>query len=746
MMLDPANLAAADLRENNRLWLEEGLVFSVTGGDSENTNLEIPTVRPDWCSCCCNVNGVGIIDPYSRIFAPYQRSALFAINESTNSVLSEVTALRALMSIMEAPTPDGGASLNLSSLMFDGKIERWLPGHSKPGQERLRTGWKGVHLPWRVPVDQVKDYLGERVGFYFAFLAHFSFWLILPSIVGIAVFIHQVISATPNTLYLPIYGVLVALWSTFFMEFWKRHQAMLEQKWGMSSFKSQEQLRAEYTSRVKRQERSYIDGKPTYLLSLGVSRIKRAVSGGITLTLLGVVIVVVASIFLIRVLLTKQSVSRGGKIPDGYPDYITSVINAVSIQLMAFIYGWLARVLTSWENHAVKSSYDNSLIIKLAVFNSINSYFPLMYIAAIKNSIVIDGEHQYCLPNSLGVPDCMKELQSQLGILIITKLVLSILFQYLLPLLTRTCCRCCARCRYRSDADKLEAYTKQQEAKLASPYEAEAGYPTYDPFDDYLELMLLFGYATLFVTAFPLAPVIVMIAVMSNVFIDWNRILKLTARPLPEGAQDIGSWQPVFETLCYISSITNLTVVVFTNTGPIFGRSYSYEERLIFFIIAEHIVLGAKFVIQSFIPDKTYHTSLQLKRQDYLVDKHIRGVKDVVVSAAATRGTRPSGGAAAAISVAKTWFAISGSPDPRSTTFVGAMMSGSNPHAARGTISVPLASQPRGVELAPASYAAPSLGSSSGAGAGAGAGSAGSAASYADARGDADRYGGASGV
>jgi hypothetical protein len=48
--------------------------------------------------------------------------------------------------------------------------------------------------------------------------------------------------------------------------------------------------------------------------------------------------------------------------------------------------------------------------------------------------------------------------------------------------------------------------------------------------------------------------------------------MRLTSRPMPEGAQSIGSWGYVFEALCYLSTVTNLTVVVFTNTGPIFGK------------------------------------------------------------------------------------------------------------------------------------------------------------------------------
>lgn len=51
-----------------------------------------------------------------------------------------------------------------------------------------------------------------------------------------------------------------------------------------------------------------------------------------------------------------------------------------------------------------------------------------------------------------------------------------------------------------------------------------------------------------------------------------------------------------------------------------------------FFITAEHIILLLKYAIATYIPDITFKVQLQLARQDYLVDKHIFGVRDVEYS------------------------------------------------------------------------------------------------------------------
>jgi hypothetical protein len=74
--------------------------------------------------------------------------------------------------------------------------------------------------------------------------------------------------------------------------------------------------------------------------------------------------------------------------------------------------------------------------------------------------------------------------------------------------------------------------------------------------------------------------------------------------------------------------VSNLAIVMFTNSKPLFGRSWTHAERLVLFIVAEHAVFALQYALSQYISDATPATTLQLDRAYYLVAKLIYGKKD----------------------------------------------------------------------------------------------------------------------
>jgi anoctamin-10/anoctamin-7 len=114
-------------------------------------------------------------------------------------------------------------------------------------------------------VDDVKDYFGEKIGLYFLFLQHYVTLLMWPAFLGLITFIVKSVYDEPENFLMPYFAVFTVVWSSFFMEFWKRRQSTASLKWGSSGFEEEEQDRPQFKGE---QINSYIDGQPmTYFSS-----------------------------------------------------------------------------------------------------------------------------------------------------------------------------------------------------------------------------------------------------------------------------------------------------------------------------------------------------------------------------------------------------------------------------------------------------------------------------------------------
>ena len=70
--------------------------------------------------------------------------------------------------------------------------------------------------------------------------------------------------------------------------------------------------------------------------------------------------------------------------------------------------------------------------------------------------------------------------------------------------------------------------------------------------------MIQFGFITIFVAAFPLAP---FFALANNIFeirIDSNKLICETRRPIADRAQDLGIWFNILDAVAKIAVISNV--------------------------------------------------------------------------------------------------------------------------------------------------------------------------------------------
>lgn len=169
--------------------------------------------------------------------------------------------------------------------------------------------------------------------------------------------------------------------------------------WGTAGFEDSEQDRPEFFGE---DDVSPVDGSPIKYFPPLSSTFRVYQSTMMILCLIMVVLGVIGSIFYMRIILSQSSNTSLA----GTASIIASIVNAIQIQVLNMLYSYVAIGLNDYENHRTDTEYEDALIAKTFVFQFVNSFASLFYIAFIKPFMTtIDP----CKGN------CMIELQTGLG-------------------------------------------------------------------------------------------------------------------------------------------------------------------------------------------------------------------------------------------------------------------------------------------------------------------------------------------
>jgi len=77
-------------------------------------------------------------------------------------------------------------------------------------------------------------------------------------------------------------------------------------------------------------------------------------------------------------------------------------------------------------------------------------------------------------------------------------------------------------------------------------------------FPEYLEMVLQYGFVTIFVAAFPLAPFFALLNNILEMRLDAKKLLTHHKRPVSQRVRDIGVWYRILDCIGKLSVITNV--------------------------------------------------------------------------------------------------------------------------------------------------------------------------------------------
>jgi hypothetical protein len=417
-----------------------------------------------------------------------RRGKLYFVPHDEDDAFLKQIRIKLLYLLIRAPKRDGGCNIEVSRLLHKKKILAVYPLHDRGiAQDLLERCMHKYVLPWDIPVEDIRNYFGEKVALYNVFLGHYSYWLIIPGIIGIA--FQLVVWGTLNFSHpvLPFYSLVITVWSIFMLEYWKRREATTALTWGMTDFEQLEQDRPEYKGDVIK---SPVNGKDfTFYPPSKASRLLRH-SIVVILSFIIMVIGTVAAIYIFRFYLQGRSDTSSAS------STIASILNTVQITVFNMIYSYVASKLTDYENHRTDTKYEDSLIIKLFVFQFINSYASFFFLAFIASNLARPDNAPENFLGQCGATNCMEPLSINLAIIFGTRLTLTNVLDVLIPYITYK--RKVAA--ETAGIDSQKELTPAEKDYMLMPYDIRT-----QSLQNYADTAVQYGFTLLFITALPIA-------------------------------------------------------------------------------------------------------------------------------------------------------------------------------------------------------------------------------------------------
>ncbi|XP_060540526.1 anoctamin-7-like isoform X1 [Pantherophis guttatus] len=472
------------------------------------------------------------------------------------------------------------------------------------------------------PLDHIREYFGEKVAIYFAWLGFYTAWLIPSAAIGSFVFLAGLFTMDMNVpvkeicnsggefLMCPLcdtcgnwniseicpmakvgylfdhpgtvfFSIFMSFWAVTFLEYWKRRNATLAHHWDCMDFQEEEERpRPEFAAMAPCLEQNPITGlkEPHFPEH---DRLSRILTGSMAIVImLCVVMIFLVSVIMYRGIVSTAMYHTGNRVlmtqAGNIANISSSMVNLVLILLMSQVYTSLADKLTRWEMHRTQTQHEDAFTFKVFIFQFVNFYSSPFYVAFFKGSRFVGYPGQYgqllgMRNEDCGPGGCLIELAQQLFIIMVGKQIVSNIQEFFVP--------------------KLKAW--HQKRKLAKvrggqicqePKRWEEDYELIECeglFEEYLEMVLQFGFITIFVAAFPLAPLFALLNNWVEIRLDAQKFVCEYRRPVAERAQDISVWFFLLEVLAQISVVVNAFLIAFTSDFlPRLLYQYEYDSHL----------------------------------------------------------------------------------------------------------------------------------------------------------------------
>jgi len=550
-------------------------------------------------------------------------------------VLQPKEAENEISKILKDMKIDFHSEQSLIEVLQDEKLlESVVPLHFVAEREKI------LNEIWRpltpLPTQKIRDYYGDEVAFYFVWLSFFTMWLTIPAIGGIIVYsIRTYNGDTIDTCEItPFFGFGVFLWASFFVRFWERRESTLAYHWG--TYQSNNvgqafQINPEFEGTIRI---SPVTDRAEKYYSPRKRRLKYVFSAFVTLVMLGVAFVVmIISLNLQGYVRPDHDEERWGEIshPYYYPwvahlsesgqlfdcnstymSLVPAIFHALTINTLNSLYRKIAERLTKWENHKTLVSFENSMILKRFLFEAFDCYIALFYLAFFERDI--------------------KKLRGELGQVFIIDTFRRMFLECIVPMVQQRFEDSKSKSA-NADRKKNDDWFDPTGNAESSRIIKESTLEEYEEFDDYLEMVISFGYITLFASAIPLASSLAIFSNLVEIRTDSAKLARVLARPRFIITDSIGIWKALINVIVTLSALTNCLIFGMTSgqMAQYFPEWFYMNESgdrtwirgkgyMVILVIVgiERFLLLLKFLVNSMIPKVPMEILEKVERCEYV--------------------------------------------------------------------------------------------------------------------------------
>uniref|UniRef100_A0A1I8F4Q3 Anoctamin n=1 Tax=Macrostomum lignano TaxID=282301 RepID=A0A1I8F4Q3_9PLAT len=265
------------------------------------------------------------------------------------------------------------------------------------------------------PLDHIREYYGEKID------CLYTAWLLPASIVGIIVFLYGCFTFKANVPGCNFPGKLG-----------NAKNASLAHHWDVMDFEEDEERpRQRFAPRMSEIPSRGILSR-TFLIACAFLESSPA-------SRMVIVVIFIIAVIIYRVLiaiplfqnpLLRSQASHGG-------ERSAAIVNLILIMSLGKVYEKLAYKLTQWEMHRTQTEFEDQLILKVFIFQFVNFYSSIFYIAFFKGKFTgYPGRYIkfFGLRNEeCDNGGCLIELAQQLAVIMIGKQIINNCQEVFLP-------------------------------------------------------------------------------------------------------------------------------------------------------------------------------------------------------------------------------------------------------------------------------------------------------------------------